>query len=375
MPDISITLPRADLDRALSRLARVVERRNTIPILGNIRLALRRNTLTLTATDLDIEARATLDAPDAAGEDETTVPAARLHDIVRKISADRIRLTWPVGGAQVTITGGRARFALQALPATDFPDLDASGATHEFTLPAATLANLFDDVAFAISTEETRYYLNGIYLHVVTGESGPTLRAVATDGHRLARADMPAPQGADGMPGIIVPRKTAAEIARLALGSDGPAEIAVSPTKIRVTIGATRYLSKLIDGNFPDYARVIPTNNDKTAIVEREALAAAASRVATISSERGRAVKLSFRNASLKLSVTNPDAGEAVDEIDADYASAPLEIGFNAVYLAELLNHIAAETVRIEMAESGSPTLFRAASNNERLIVLMPMRV
>lgn len=375
MTEITLTLPRAELDRALSHLARIVERHNTIPILGNIRLALSGGALTLTATDLDIEARAELAAPDATGADETTMPAARLAEIVRKIAADKVRLSWVAGGSAATLTGGRARFQIQTLPATDFPDISACYMTHHFTMPAKALARLIDDTAFAISNEETRYYLNGIYLHLAEGDDGPILRAVATDGHRLSRADALAPQGAEGMPGIIVPRKAVGEIARLARDAEGDAQIALSTTKIAVTIGATRYLSKLIDGTFPDYGRVIPTNNDKRATLDREAFAAAAARVATISSERGRAVKLDFADGRLRLSVRNPDAGEAADEIDADYESGPLEIGFNAAYLAEILAHLGGETVRLDLNEAGSPTIFRPTADSVRLVVLMPMRV
>ena len=375
MTEITLTLPRAELDRALSQLARVVERRNTIPILSNIRLALADGVLTMTASDLDIEARTELPAPNAAGADETTMPAARLAEIVRKIDDDQVRLSWVPGGHGATLTGGRARFQLQTLPATDFPNLDAGDMTHEFTLPAKALARLVDDTSFAMSTEETRYYLNGIYLHVAAGEDGLVLRAVATDGHRLSRSDTPAPQGAAGMLGVIVPRKSVGEIARLARDAEGDARVALSATKIAVTIGATRYLSKLIDGAFPDYARGIPTNNDKSATLDREAFAAAAARVATISSERGRAVKLEFTDSRLRLSVKSPDAGEAADEIDADYESGSLEIGFNASYLADVLTHLGGENVCIDLADAGSPTIFRPAVASARLVVLMPMRV
>lgn len=378
---VSITIDRNALVRAMAHLARVVERRNTIPILGNVRLSPGDRYLTLTATDLDIEARVDVDC-EVQGSGDITVPAGTMNDIVRKIAEGApVSLGWGGTGTTVSVRSGRARFSLQALPASDFPDLTVGDMTHRFTMPAATLLALIEATSFAVSTEETRYYLNGIYLHCPTdGENGSLLRGVATDGHRLARFDAPAPEGASGMPGIIVPRKTVGEIARLAKDAmdkhgNGEIEVALSVAKIRVSAANVTLTSKLIDGTFPDYQRVIPSGNDKRATLAREAFARAADRVATISSERGRAVKLSFDEGKLRLSVTNPDAGSAEEEIEAEYDEAAIDIGFNSRYLADILAALEGDTVLVKLGDPGSPTLFQKSEADNLLIVLMPMRV
>lgn len=378
---VSITIERNALMRAMAHLARVVERRNTIPILGNVRLSPGDRYLTLTATDLDIEARVDVDC-EVQGSGDITVPAGTMNDIVRKIAEGApVSLGWGGTGTTVSVRSGRARFSLQALPASDFPDLTVGDMTHRFTMPAATLLALIEATSFAVSTEETRYYLNGIYLHCPTdGENGSLLRGVATDGHRLARFDAPAPEGASGMPGIIVPRKTVGEIARLAKDAmdkhgNGDIEVALSVAKIRVSAANVTLTSKLIDGTFPDYQRVIPSGNDKRATLAREAFARAADRVATISSERGRAVKLSFDEGKLRLSVTNPDAGSAEEEIEAEYDEAAIDIGFNSRYLADILAALEGDTVLVKLGAPGSPTLFQKSEADNLLIVLMPMRV
>lgn len=378
---VSITIDRNALVRAMAHLARVVERRNTIPILGNVRLSPGDRYLTLTATDLDIEARVDVDC-EVQGSGDITVPAGTMNDIVRKIAEGApVSLGWGGTGTTVSVRSGRARFSLQALPASDFPDLTVGDMTHRFTMPAATLLALIEATSFAVSTEETRYYLNGIYLHCPTdGENGSLLRGVATDGYRLARFDAPAPEGASGMPGIIVPRKTVGKIARLAKDAmdkhgNGDIEVALSVAKIRVSAANVTLTSKLIDGTFPDYQRVIPSGNDKRATLAREAFARAADRVATISRERGRAVKLSFDEGKLRLSVTNPDAGSAEEEIEAEYDEAAIDIGFNSRYLADILAALEGDTVLVKLGDPGSPTLFQKSEADNLLIVLMPMRV
>jgi DNA polymerase-3 subunit beta len=275
----------------------------------------------------------------------------------------------------LAIRAGRSRFSLQTLPETDFPDLAAGEMTHRFTLPAGDLKRLIDKTQFAISTEETRYYLNGIYLHTPSAAKAPALRAVATDGHRLAQVELAMPEGAGGMPGIIVPRKTVGEIQRLI--EDPGAEVAVdlSQSKIRFTLGQVVLTSKLIDGTFPDYARVIPVGNDKELVVEKKEFEQAVDRVSTVSSERGRAVKLSLSNGRLMLSVTNPDSGSATEEIEVDYGSDPLDIGFNSRYLLDIAAQIDGEKAVLRLADPGSPTLIEDKNSSGTLYVLMPMRV
>jgi DNA polymerase-3 subunit beta len=247
--------------------------------------------------------------------------------------------------------------------------------THKFTLKASDLKRLIDKTQFAISTEETRYYLNGIYLHLAGTGLAQTLRAVATDGHRLAQMELELPKGAAGMPGIIVPRKTVGEVQRLL--EDGDAEVAVelSSGKIRFTVGEVILTSKLIDGTFPDYARVIPVANDKELVVDKKEFEAAVDRVSTVSSERGRAVKLSLSGGRLLLSVTNPDSGSATEELEVEYAADPIDIGFNSRYLLDIATQIESEAAVLKLSDPGSPTLIQDKEPHGALYVLMPMRV
>lgn len=370
------TLERAHLLKSLSHVHRVVERRNTIPILSNVLLRAEGGELRLKATDLDLEVTETVPAM-VEGPGATTVPAHILHDIVRKLpDGATVSLETSADGTTLTVRSGRARFALQMLPETDFPDLTAGQFTHAFKLPASDLKRLIERTQFAISTEETRYYLNGIYLHTVEGRDGAArLRAVATDGHRLAQAERPTPTGATGMPGVIVPRKTVGEVQRLLDEPDAEVTIELSDTKIRVAIGDVVLTSKLIDGTFPDYARVIPQGNDKDLRVERDVFATAVDRVSTISSDRSRAVKLTIAEGRLVLTVNNPDSGSATEELAVEYDAAPIEIGFNAKYLLDIAGQLTSGEALFRLADPGSPTLIQDGTDDSTLYVLMPMRV
>ena len=327
---MKVTVERSALLKSLGHVHRVVERRTTIPILSNVLIAADMAGLRLKATDLDIEVVETIPA-DVALEGSTTVPAHTLYDIVRKL-ADGAQVSLEATGenGQMELRSGRSRFKLQSLPESDFPDITAGEMPHRFSLAAADFKRLIDKTQFAISTEETRYYLNGIYLHTIEVEGKALLRAVATDGHRLARVETAAPQGASGMPGVIVPRKAVAEIQKLLEGSEDEVSVELSATKIRVALGKVVLTSKLIDGTFPDYQRVIPSGNDKYLTVDRAEFASSVDRVSTISSERSRAVKLSVGEGRLMLTVTNPDSGSATEESEVSYDAAPLDIGFNA---------------------------------------------
>src|ERR1700688_245024 len=313
---MKVTVERSELLRSLGHVHRVVERRNTIPILANVLIRAEGAGLSLKATDLDLEVIETI-AAEASPGGSTTVPAHMFHDIVRKLpEGAQIVLEASGDRAVLSIRAGRSRFTLQTLPESDFPDLAAGEMSHSFKLAAADLKRLIDKTQFAISTEETRYYLNGIYLHTAGSGKSLLLRAVATDGHRLAQVELPLPQGGAGMPGIIIPRKTVGEVQRLIETGEGEVGIELSVGKIRFSIGDVVLTSKLIDGTFPDYARVIPTNNDKSLTVDKKDFEAAVDRVSTVSSERGRAVKLAITGGRLVLSVTNPDSGSATEEIE-----------------------------------------------------------
>ncbi len=372
---MKVTVERLQLLKALGHVHRVVERRNTIPILSNVLISAGMDGLRFKATDLDIEVVETVPA-DVGQEGATTAPAHVIYDIVRKLpEGAQVSLETTGETGQMTLRSGRSRFSLQTLPETDFPDITAGEMPFGFRLPAADFKRLIDKTQFAVSTEETRYYLNGIYFHTLEVEGRPVLRAVATDGHRLARVEMPAPQGAQGMPGVIVPRKAVAEIQKLLEGGDGEAEVQLSASKIRVAVGDVVLTSKLIDGTFPDYGRVIPSGNDKRLTVDKAQFAMSVDRVATISSERGRAVKISMGDGRVTLTVNNPDSGSAVEEIDVDYDAAPLDIGFNARYLLDITAQLDSDTALFKLADPGSPTLIMDREGASALYVLMPMRV
>jgi DNA polymerase-3 subunit beta len=370
-----VTLERSNLLKSLNHVHRVVERRNTIPILSNVLLNADGASLALKATDLDLEVtEATAAQIEQAGA--TTVPAHLLYDIVRKLpDGAEVMLATNPDGNSMAVTSGRSSFRLQCLPQSDFPELTAGTFTHTFRIPASALKGLIDRTQFAISTEETRYYLNGIYFHAIESEGALKLRAVATDGHRLARAELEAPAGSEGMPGIIIPRKTVAELQKLVDDPDLVVTVELSETKIRFTIGSVVLTSKLIDGTFPDYQRVIPSGNDKKLTIDRQSFASAVDRVSTISSERGRAVKLTIAEGQVTLTVNNPDSGSATDELAAEYDADPIEIGFNAKYLLDITAQLTGSEAIFMLADAGSPTLVRDTGDENALYVLMPMRV
>lgn len=369
------TLERSNLLKALGHVHRVVERRNTIPILSNVLLRADGGKLMLKATDLDLEVLESVAAEVGQGG-ATTVPAHTLYDIVRKLpEGAEVSLQTDGEGRGLTVRCGRSEFSLQMLPESDFPDLTAGEFPVRFTLPAAELRALIERTQFAISTEETRYYLNGIYLHLATEGDRKVLRAVATDGHRLAQAQISAPAGAGAMPGVIVPRKTVGEIQKLLEEPDAEVTVEVSDTKIRVSLGAIVLTSKLIDGTFPPYERVIPKGNDKVLKVDRGAFSDAVDRVSTIASERGRAVKLALGEGRLVLTVNNPDSGSATEELGVDFAAEPIEIGFNSKYLLDIGAQLRSGTAVFRLADPGSPTLIQDDDSQDALYVLMPMRV
>ena len=380
-----VVLERSNLLKSLGHVQRVVERRNTIPILSNVLLRARDGRLTLKATDLDLEVTEDVAAA-VEVEGSTTVPAHMLYDIVRKLP-DGAEVKLAESDGTMKLSAGRSQFQLQVLPETDFPDLTAGTFDHAFKIAPDAMKALIDRTQFAISTEETRYYLNGIYLHAVDGEGGAKLRAVATDGHRLAQAEVEAPEGTAGMPSVIVPRKTVGELQKLLDNADGEVGVEVSEAKIRITLsdGTSEVVltSKLIDGTFPDYNRVIPTGNEKQLRLDRETFARAVDRVSTIASDRGRAVKMSMDDGHLTLSVNNPDSGFAEEELPVGYEADKLDIGFNSRYLLDITGQLTADETTFWLADPGSPTLIRDAAKEGgedaspigALYVLMPMRV
>ncbi|HEX8642065.1 MAG TPA: DNA polymerase III subunit beta [Allosphingosinicella sp.] len=367
------TIERATLLKGLGHVHSVVERRNTIPILSNVLIeADEEGGLRLMATDLDLQINETVEA-DVTDPGATTVPAHTLFDIVRKMAeGSQVELTAAEGRLQVN--AGRARFTLSTLPRDDFPVIAEGELPTRFELPAATLRQIIDKTRFAISTEETRYYLNGIYLHV-SDEAQPVLKAAATDGHRLARVTVPRPEGAQGMPGVIIPRKCVGELRKLLDELDGSVQVSLSESKVRFGLGNAVLTSKLIDGTFPDYSRVIPTANDKLLRLDPRGFEEGVDRVSTIASERTRAVKMALDRDRVTLSVTSPENGTAAEEVPADYGADSFEIGFNARYLMDILGQIEGDTVEVHLADAAAPTLLRENDKAPALYVLMPMRV
>jgi DNA polymerase III subunit beta len=355
---MEMNISRDDLIRCISAVARVVESRNTIPILSTIKLVFDGKTLTATATDLEIIA--TAEAPASGKAFSACVDAKLLADIGKKVSGD-VTMTFTDG--TVTVKSGRSRFKLNALAASDFPDMKEAGFDAEFSID---LAALFAPCMFAISTEETRYYLNGVFVHV---DEGGKLRAVATDGHRLSLHEVELPEGADTMPAVIVPRKVSSILPK------GDVSVSVGKSAIRIVSSGLTLVSKLVDGTFPDYKRVVPKDNDKIVTSERVDLSKAAERVTVVSQEKGRAVKLSIASGSIGLSVSGAEAGEASDEVEASYTGEPIEIGFNSRYLAEALGVLPNGPVNIAISDPSAPALLTSSAFEGLSITLMPMRV
>jgi DNA polymerase-3 subunit beta len=368
---------RATLMKALAHIQSVAEKRNTIPILANVLIQVRDGRLAFTATDMEIAIVEEV-AASTSRNGATTAPAATLYDIVRKLPENaEIELDHPGGDAQLALRAGRFATSLVVLPVEDFPSMTAGQLPHHFHLPSLVLRGLIDRTRFAISTEETRYYLNGIYLHATVAEGARMLRAVATDGHRLARVEEPLPEGAETIPGVIVPRKTVGELRKLLDEESGSVEIGLSDTRIQFKVGPITLTSKLIDGTFPEYERVIPRDNDKILRVGKKDFAEAVARVAAISSERSRPVKLSLQPHLLTLSAASAEQGTATEELDGDrvnYEAGALEIGFQARYLNDITDQIT-DSVEFRFADGSAPTIVRDASDESALYVLMPMRV
>jgi len=367
------TVERATLLRCLSHVQSVVERRNTIPILSNVLIeASSSGSLKVMATDLDLQVVESMAANRVDAPGAITVSAHLLFDICRKLP-DGSEVSLETAENRMVVRAGRSRFTLPTLPRDDFPMIVEGELPTSFELPAALLGQLIDRTRFAISTEETRYYLNGIFLHVTDDE----LKAAATDGHRLARFTIARPEGAQGMPDVIVPRKCVAELRKLLEeATDTNVLVDLSASKIRFTLNGGKVLtSKLIDGTFPDYSRVIPTGNDKLLRLDPRSFYEGVDRVATIATERTRAVKMAVEADKVTLSVTSPDNGTAAEEIAAEYSSPGFEIGFNANYLKDILAQIEGDMVELHLADAGAPTLIRQNDKSPALYVLMPMRV
>ena len=367
---MKLTIDRMSLLRPLGHVQSVVERRNTIPILANVVLRAEEGELSLTATDMDMDI-ATEVGCSVMTSGTTTMSAHLLYDIARKLP-DGAEVEIAVNDGHAMVSAGRSSFRLPTLPVEDFPAISSNELPVNFSLTAADMRDLIDATRFAISTEETRYYLNGIYIH--KAESGE-LCAVATDGHRLAMTRQALPSGAAQMPSIILPRKAVSELRKLLDDFDGDVLVGLSETRAEFRFGVVRLTSKLIDGTFPDYTRVIPVGNDRIMQVDVSAFSAAVDRVSTVASEKSRAVKMGLKSGVLTLSASNTDASSATEELEVSYDGPEMEIGFNARYLLDIAGQVNSDMVEFALADQGSPSLVRAPGDEASLFVLMPMRV
>jgi len=371
---MKFTIDRSALLRSLNHVQSVVERRNTIPILSNVLLKAEDGTLTMATTDMDLEIHESV-AADIETPGATTVPAHTLHDIIRKMpDGSDVVLELADGANIMTVKAGRSNFRLSCLPVADFPEIGNQEFSSQFAIPAADIRAMIDRTKFAMSTEETRYYLNGIYLHESEADGIKVLRAVATDGHRLAMFDMPLPEGAAGMPGVIVPRKTIGELRKLVEEAADTITIDLSESKMRFSFDHIVLTSKLIDGTFPNYDQVIPKGNDKLIEVDPKIFSGAIDRVSTISDGKSRAVKIALAGTTMTLSANSPEAGSATEDIEI-HGNDNMEIGFNARYLLDITSQIQGEGCSLLLADAASPTIIKDTSDASALYVLMPLRV
>lgn len=372
---MKFSIDRAALLRALAHVQSVVERRSTIPVLSNVLLKVEDGMLSLATTDMDIEITESI-AADVTKEGSITAPAVTLHDIIRKFpDGSKVQIEMDVSGNFITVKAGRSDFRLSCLPVADFPQFGGGEFPVSFATRAADLRALIDRTKFAMSTEETRYYLNGIFVHAAENEGVAVLRAVSTDGHRLARFEMPLPEGAAGMPGVIIPRKTVLELRKLLEEAADEIKISLSENKIVFSFDHIVLTSKLIDGTFPDYQRVIPSGNDKFLEVDPRVFSSAIDRVSTISDGKSRAVKITLNGKTMTLSANSPEAGSAKEEIEVQSESAAIEIGFNARYLLDITSQVDGVGCRMSLSDPSSPTIIQDTSDPSSLYVLMPLRV
>ncbi|MBQ9090295.1 MAG: DNA polymerase III subunit beta [Alphaproteobacteria bacterium] len=370
---MKLTIERGLLLKALSHIQSVVERRQTIPVLSNVLIETQGDIVSLRATDNEIEIVEKLPAG-VETQGAVTIPAHKLYDIVKKLpEGSQLQMAYVEETGQVSLVSGRSKFALSTLPADGFPSMMMEETPFSFSVNAKDMVDLIAKTGFAVSMEETRYNLNGIYMHEKKGAESK-LTAVATDGHRLACAGISLPQGAEGMPGVIIPRKTINELAKLAGETEDAVQVSLSANQIRFSMGDVVLSSRLIDGTYPDYEKVIPINNDKKLQAHAETLTDVIERVSVVS-EKSRGIKLSLSNGLLQVFAASVDEGSAEDEMDAVYDGESVEIGFNYRYLLDILGQVKSETVQMYLQDSASPVILQDEADDNALYVLMPMRV
>jgi DNA polymerase-3 subunit beta len=366
---MKLSTSRESLLKPLQAVIGVVERRQTMPVLANVLLHADEGFLSVTATDLEVElvARSEVDSVEVSGD--ITVPGRKLLDICRALP-ENAKVVMSLKGDRLTVQSGRSKFVLSTLPAAEFPVVDNIDADRELTISQSDLRHLLDKTHFSMAQQDVRYYLNGLLLETGNGK----LRAVATDGHRLALCDIAMDDAAGSTNQVIVPRKGVLELQRLLEGDD-EVQIAVGSNHIRVEVGNIRFTSKLIDGRFPDYDRVIPSNESHVLSGDREAIRHSLQRAAILSNEKYRGVRLEFNKGNIRILANNPDQEEAEDEVEVDYSGETMEIGFNVNYLLDALAAVDSETVEIGLVDPNSSCVVRKPGDTNSLYVVMPMRL
>ncbi len=368
----------SDLLKALNHIHGIVEVRHTLPILSNIVLSAENNELSLSSTNLDIFCSDKIDA-EIVNSGEISVPAITFFEIVKRLpSGSDVILTMGDEDTELILKCGRSKFNLSTLKTEDFPILSDKNLSTNFVISADELSRMIDKTKFAISNEETRYYLNGIFFHKAESNSIKFLRAVATDGHRLAQYDIPLPQGAEEITGIIIPKKTVFELRKVLDDADGDVSVSLNENKIKFSFNNLKIISKVIDGTFPDYTKVIPQNNDKKFKTNNSELKNAIDRVSAVAineETKSKAIKLTIENNKLNLSVESQSKGSAKEEIDISYSNEKVDIGFNSRYLLDICNEVDGDEIDVNLLDSISPAIILDKTDEHLFFVLMPMRI
>jgi DNA polymerase-3 subunit beta len=364
-----VKAPRDAVLRPLQVVSGIVERRQTLPILANVLLRREGDRLSFTATDLEIQIQTSADFGASKEAAATTVSARKLVDILRALPDGEVQLAY--ANRKLSVQSGRSKFQLQTLPAEEYPAVAQAQATVDFTIPASSLKYLLSMVHYAMAAQDIRYYLNGMLLVV----EGKRVRGVATDGHRLALCEFEREEAASGAVEVIVPRKTVQELARLLPDGEDAVRVQVAPNQVRFNFGEIEFVSKLVEGKFPDYAKVVPTNNPKTFLIDRAELMQALSRAAILTTDKFKGVRWVLTPGALKVSSTNTDQEEALEEIEVEYEGDSLDIGFNVTYLLDVLNNLKAEKVRIALGDALGSALITLPDSERFKYVVMPMRI
>ncbi len=373
---MKVKIDKKKLMLALSHLHGVVEKRNTIPILANVLLEGKDKTLSLAATDMEVAEIESVNC-DILQEGSITTPAHVLYDIVRKLPDESLVELESTEGKKLEIKTDKITFSLMCLPPNDFPDIHSGEFPQGFEIESSKLCRLIDKTLFSVSTEETRYYLNGIYIHTIKedNDNNEVFRAVATDGHRLSRLSTDLPKNANNLEGVIIPRKTVIELKKIIDNTETLVKVLISKNKIKFIVNNIIITSKLLDGAFPDYARVIPNNNNKELIIETKEFVDAVDRVSTLSSDRTKAIKFNLKRNTLEISAENPDHGSAKENLNVNYNGEDLEIGFNSRYLLDIAKQISGSNIKFKMSDKLSPTLIFDDDDKLALYLLMPMHI